>query len=684
MKKKFFKCMSLFYNILIILFFNSYCFANALYVDINGGKDYTSINSALQSAYSGQTVYVEPGVYNESLNITKNVTLIGAGPDLSFIRSSSNGINIDGNVEANIRGFWITANLIGIDYQYDSTSDHAKGSIMNCIIANCGTKGIDIAKFKYGNVEIVNNTIIMNTEEAIYMYGKFGNSIVISIINNIIAYNNDDGIHRHSYPGSAYSIPNLSISYNNIYNNSGDNYSRCESTIGGISQDPKFINMSSNFKLASSSPCKNSGNPNLLYNDPDGTRNDIGAFGGPNAPVINQAPNAPSNPKPENNSTGVSLNPQLSWNCSDPDSNDTITYDIYFGTSSNPPIVSSNQNALKYITATLQVNKIYYWKIVAKDNHGEEKTGSIWQFSTSLSDLCYSQEQYNQIIADKNSIINQKDQEISNLNLIINSMYTEEDKNEAVSNAEAAKDLIINQKDQIISNKDQIIASMFTSEQIEQAEAAKDLIINQKDQIISNKDQIIASMFTSEQIEQAEAAKDLIINQKDQIISNKDQIIASMFTSEQIEQAVSQAEAAKDVIIELKDQIISDKNQIIATMYTDEQLNEAVTQAEAAKNLIINDKNEIIFQKDTIISDLQNEISKISDLNKGYSVTLSKGWHMMSAINIEAIPVTEPEGAIDVMYEYTGSDYRLITSCEPFKGFWVKINQPCEFILQRQ
>ena len=616
MKKKFFKCMSLFYNILIILFFNSYCFANALYVDINGGKDYTSINSALQSAYSGQTVYVEPGVYNESLNITKNVTLIGAGPDLSFIRSSSNGINIDGNVEANIRGFWITANLIGIDYQYDSTSDHAKGSIMNCIIANCGTKGIDIAKFKYGNVEIVNNTIIMNTEEAIYMYGKFGNSIVISIINNIIAYNNDDGIHRHSYPGSAYSIPNLSISYNNIYNNSGDNYSRCESTIGGISQDPKFINMSSNFKLASSSPCKNSGNPNLLYNDPDGTRNDIGAFGGPNAPVINQAPNAPSNPKPENNSTGVSLNPQLSWNCSDPDSNDTITYDIYFGTSSNPPIVSSNQNALKYITATLQVNKIYYWKIVAKDNHGEEKTGSIWQFSTSLSDLCYSQEQYNQIIADKNSIINQKDQEISNLNLIINSMYTEEDKNEAVSNAEAAKDLIINQKDQIISNKDQIIASMFTSEQIEQA--------------------------------------------------------------------VSQAEAAKDVIIELKDQIISDKNQIIATMYTDEQLNEAVTQAEAAKNLIINDKNEIIFQKDTIISDLQNEISKISDLNKGYSVTLSKGWHMMSAINIEAIPVTEPEGAIDVMYEYTGSDYRLITSCEPFKGFWVKINQPCEFILQRQ
>jgi hypothetical protein len=35
--------------------------------------------------------------------------------------------------------------------------------------------------------------------------------------------------------------------------------------------------------LASASPCVNTGNAATTYNDADGTRNDMGAFGGPDS-----------------------------------------------------------------------------------------------------------------------------------------------------------------------------------------------------------------------------------------------------------------------------------------------------------------------------------------------------------------------------------------------------------------
>ena len=53
---------------------------------------------------------------------------------------------------------------------------------------------------------------------------------------------------------------------------------------GNIFQNPFFVNLEAgDYTLEQSSPCLNSGNPVLSENDPDGTRNDMGAFGGPGA-----------------------------------------------------------------------------------------------------------------------------------------------------------------------------------------------------------------------------------------------------------------------------------------------------------------------------------------------------------------------------------------------------------------
>jgi len=92
-------------------------------------------------------------------------------------------------------------------------------------------------------------------------------------------------------------------------------------------------------------------------------------------------PNQPSNPYPSDNATSVSTNTDLSWTCTDPDG-DPLTYVVYFGISSNPPLVNSGQGSTTYDPGTLNEETTYYWKIVAHDDHANSTTGDIWEFTT--------------------------------------------------------------------------------------------------------------------------------------------------------------------------------------------------------------------------------------------------------------------------------------------------------------
>jgi hypothetical protein len=95
----------------------------------------------------------------------------------------------------------------------------------------------------------------------------------------------------------------------------------------------------------------------------------------------NNPPNIPSTPSPANHATGVSINTDLSWTGGDPDVGDTVTYDVYFGTSATPPLVSNDQVATTYDPGTLIHGITYYWKIIAMDNHGVTAEGSVWDFT---------------------------------------------------------------------------------------------------------------------------------------------------------------------------------------------------------------------------------------------------------------------------------------------------------------
>jgi len=102
-----------------------------------------------------------------------------------------------------------------------------------------------------------------------------------------------------------------------------------------------------------------------------------------NAEEGNEPPNTPSNPDPDDGETGVSINADISWTCSNPNDDD-IVYDVYFEAEDSTPdiLVSNDQTENSYDPGTMELGTIYYWRIVAKDEHEATTEGPVWSFTT--------------------------------------------------------------------------------------------------------------------------------------------------------------------------------------------------------------------------------------------------------------------------------------------------------------
>ncbi len=221
---------------------------------------------------------------------------------------------------------------------------------------------VPMMDFRVGAIHLYNNTFVQSrpgtTQNIIYSSGGSG-----SVFKNNIFYPATGGGIGSTPSGSS----------NNVTSN------------------PTFVNFSSsdfskrNFHLQSTSSAIDFGTPlgytidldgNPIVGNPDAGVYEYQAGGGGNNP-----PNQPSNPNPGNGSTGQSINSTINWTCTDPDG-DPLTYDVYFGTNSNPALVASNQSNSNYNPGTLINSTTYYWKIVAKDNQGASATGPVWNFTT--------------------------------------------------------------------------------------------------------------------------------------------------------------------------------------------------------------------------------------------------------------------------------------------------------------
>jgi len=267
-----------------------------------------SIQSAVNNASSGDTIYVHAGVYNERITISnKDLTLIGDGAAVTIIDAAGgtgavfyintpNTVNISGFT---LKGAGSSPNWgYGVYYLNNSTGvladnvitgiythgvyvNNAHPTIRNNIIIANGRIGI--YNNNSSNPLILNNVIVGNGERGIY--NENSNPTVVhntimgnawdgieckgsnpTVMNNIICSNGGYGIN-------AYSGSNPVCSYNDVWNNGNGDYNGVTPGPGSISKDPK---LDATYHLLPSSPCIDAGTDAGVYTDMDGDTRPMG------------------------------------------------------------------------------------------------------------------------------------------------------------------------------------------------------------------------------------------------------------------------------------------------------------------------------------------------------------------------------------------------------------------------
>ncbi len=205
------------------------------------------------------------------------------GGMLGAIYSYNSAPNIEGNSinggEMGDPGIFFTGSGIGIikynRFNWTSTGADAiylSGAenlfIHNNVFSDQGFNGAGIRITNSTGITITNNTLHTSGS------GVDEENSAVIFYNNIITGNEIFGLRF-----SANSI----YDYNNSWN-PGSNYYQCIPDLHGISADPLFVDpVAGDYHLTSGSPCIHAGHPDISYNDWNGTRNDMGAYGGPGA-----------------------------------------------------------------------------------------------------------------------------------------------------------------------------------------------------------------------------------------------------------------------------------------------------------------------------------------------------------------------------------------------------------------
>ncbi|UCE23574.1 MAG: right-handed parallel beta-helix repeat-containing protein, partial [Candidatus Zixiibacteriota bacterium] len=223
----------------------------------------------------------------------------------------------------------------------------------NLIRHNTSQPGCQGALYIYGqNSDIVNNTIVGNSASGITLLDGYS----INIINNIVASNDGAGL-----------IPlNASYDYNDIWDNTSNNLI----SVNGISVDPEFVDpVLSDFRLQPPSPCVDAGHPDPQYNDPDGTRNDMGAFPSElsvltvtNIGVMSESP-----------SNVVNHTPVIEWYMFEPEGLPQVAFELEIGTDADWSVaemwatgeVVSPEMSIDYSGLPLEDGVTYYVRVRA-------------------------------------------------------------------------------------------------------------------------------------------------------------------------------------------------------------------------------------------------------------------------------------------------------------------------------
>ncbi len=283
------------------------------------------IQAAINAASPGETVVVHAGTYTESITLRSGINVKGDNAGLVTLRPPTHpGVLITGCSDTEFSGFTVTPavgssattgiqvsggsplvknNLVtgfsqyGL-YLYDCTAIVCGNRIQNN--GDSGNAYLDYGILSFSSKPLISNNLITGNECGCLISSHFSDGA--QFINNTVVGNSIEGLSCSSSNPvvknnivtgnpvgiiAEYSNATPVLTYNNVWNNSSSNYSAQNTGvinvgIGSLSVDPLFDSTSpGNYRLALTSPCRDAGDPAAIFNDLDGSRNDMGWFGGP-------------------------------------------------------------------------------------------------------------------------------------------------------------------------------------------------------------------------------------------------------------------------------------------------------------------------------------------------------------------------------------------------------------------
>jgi hypothetical protein len=256
-------------------------------------EQFPTIMAAIEEADDCDRILVSPGVYFESLNFMgKNIQVRSTdGPQRTVITNDrtvdlvtfENGETrravLDGFT---LQGGWMAVVIAGsaptVSHNIcvgQNVWNWAAIGLIGELVRMTDPTGDPRYTGSIGpaGAAIINNTIIYSANGGLSMFS----SVPPTVRNNIIAFNENYGVHQQSLTAQ----PPPDIDYNDVYGQGefnggpyGDYINIPDPGAGSIRLDPMF---NRSFGLTDGSPCIDAGDPRSDFNDPDGTRNDMGA-----------------------------------------------------------------------------------------------------------------------------------------------------------------------------------------------------------------------------------------------------------------------------------------------------------------------------------------------------------------------------------------------------------------------
>ena len=289
-----------------------------LYVGGSGPGNYSTIQSAITAASTGDTIFVYSGIYYEQVNIGKSISLIGENKISTIIDASGTGQAVEilsDTDDVSIEGFTCRNGAIGI--YLNNYCDEI--TINDNIIENNLEDGIMINEFSSYH-EISDNIIMNNGDDGI----SIRNSLNNIISNNDITGNDAKGIYV--YFNSDYN----DIFGNNIVNNSG--YGMHISSVDYNNVISNTVTENTGYGLYISYTNYNDVSGNTITNN-----NGQGLYFGDS-----YYSNISGNTFTSNSGYGVHLRYSLNNNILSNTISDNLNYGIYFAGNCDNNVVSDN------------------------------------------------------------------------------------------------------------------------------------------------------------------------------------------------------------------------------------------------------------------------------------------------------------------------------------------------------